>query len=218
MYKNVLFDLDGTLMNTFSGIYNSFEYAFKNLDLVFPGASFVKETIGIPLTSVFENQLGFTQETSTKAIWLFRDYYGKKGKFETCVYNGIQETLDLLKEKEYLLGIATLKREQYAREMICHQNWSSYFSTIHGMDEKFLDSKVNLIRKCMMDLDARKEDTILVGDGVSDLLGAKEIGIDFMAAIYGFGLSLNSLKNFSEKDISYIAHTGDEIGKILTTK
>lgn len=217
MYKNVIFDFDGTLMNTFAGIYNSFEYALKSMGQTFPGVSFVKESIGVPLTYAFENQLGFSKATSEEAVRLFRDFYEKKGKLEAYAYDGIKETLDLLRRKKCLLGIATLKREKYAKEMIQQQNWSHYFATIHGMDEEFVDSKESLIRKCMVDLNAYEDDTILVGDGISDFLGAKNVGIAFMAVTYGFGLYKDTVNAYTKKDILYIAHTGYEIGRILDT-
>lgn len=215
MYKNVIFDFDGTLMNTFPGIYNSFEYAFANMGLLFPGKDFVKKTIGISLERVFENQLGFNKKESNRAIQLFRDYYEKKGKYEASLYEGIPETLNLLIRKKYPLGIATLKREKYAKEMLQFQKCAHYFTVIHGMDERFSSSKESLIQKCLVDLNADKKDTILIGDGMSDFLAARNIGIGFMAVTYGFGLCNEILDALDPKDISYIAHTGYEIGELL---
>lgn len=218
MYKYIIFDLDGTLLNTSLGIYNSFKYTFLNMKMPFPGMNFVQNTIGIPLKNVFEEQLGFDKNTCKEAILLFRSYYERYGKLEMYSYTGIQETLRLLTHKKCLLGIATLKKELFAKEMIQFQKWSHFFVTIHGMDDDFEESKTSLIQKCMLDLKALKKDTIMVGDGISDFLGAKEAGIDFMGVTYGFGFREDNIDDLTKGNILYVAHTGTEIGKIITSK
>ena len=59
MHKCILFDMDGTLVNTYEGIFNSYKYAFEKMNLDFPGQKFVGKVIGAPLLSVFKELYGF---------------------------------------------------------------------------------------------------------------------------------------------------------------
>ena len=99
--------MDGTLVNTYPGIYNSYQYAFQKMNLSFPGEKFVGKAIGAPLLSVFRETCGLTEEQAAEAVKFYREYYASKGKSEADVYDGISENLKALKENHILLGVAT---------------------------------------------------------------------------------------------------------------
>ena len=80
MYKFVLFDMDGTLVNTYQGIYHSYEYAAKKLGIEFQGEQFVGNVIGAPLMSVFTDWLLLSQEDARKGIEYYRKYLCRKRK------------------------------------------------------------------------------------------------------------------------------------------
>lgn len=211
MYKCILFDMDGTLVNTYEGIFNSYKYAFEKMNLDFPGQKFVGKVIGAPLLSVFKETLGLSDEKALEAVEHYRKYYSEFGKDELVVYDGIRESLSMLKQKECFLGIATLKREIFAKEILKNQELEQYFDIVCGIDENDKLTKCDLLKKCMIQLNCKPAETILVGDSEYDAEGAEEAAIDFMAVLYGFGFQTEeSLKRYKLK---FIAKKGEEIAK-----
>lgn len=189
MYKCIVFDMDGTLVNSYQGIYQAYKAAFERMGRKWKGDSFVRRAIGAPLPFVFGQLCGMRQEEVLRAIGYYRAYYGEKGWRELQVYPGIKETLQELRRRNYFLGIATLKKEKFAEEILKEQGIFSYFDVVCGMDEQDRFAKSDLIRRCMEKAGAQPGETILIGDSEFDAQGAKQAGVDFLAVTYGFGFS-----------------------------
>ena len=187
MYKCILFDMDGTLVNSYAGIYHAYRYAFEALGLPFGGEAFVRRAIGAPLPQVFSQLAGVQPDTVPQAVELYRDYYARRGKHEVEVYSGMAQTLRQLKEAGSFLGVATLKKEDFAREMLESCGILRCFDTVCGMDAADSLTKADLLRRGMQCAGAAPEDTVLVGDSEFDIAGAKKAGVDFLAVTYGFG-------------------------------
>jgi len=209
MYSCVLFDMDGTLVDTYQGIYNAYEYALDKMEMEFGGSEFVDRAIGSPLLKVFKEHLSLASKDALKAVEYYRGYYAERGIKEACIYEGMRETLQALKNNNILLGVATLKRETFAKEILKDLNIEEFFDVIYGIDENDTLSKADLLEKCVKTLEVSKENTILVGDSNFDAEGAKKAGIDFMAVLYGYGFKeKNSLQNMGDalvaQDVSEI--------------
>ena len=211
MYQCVLFDLDGTLVNTYLGIYNSYKYAFEKMKLPFPRATFVGEAIGAPLLSVFRDRVPLSEEQAVKAVDYYREYYARKGKLEAEVYPGMKETLKKIKGKGLSIGVATLKRENFAKDMLTELGISRYFDVIYGIDDRDQLTKAELLKKCMNYLNVKEQETVLVGDSSYDFEGANEVGIDFIAVTYGFGYS-----NENRPEVKKTNHVADSAQDILS--
>lgn len=192
MYKCVLFDMDGTLADTYKGIYHSYRYAFSCLGKAFGGASFVKNAIGMPLPDAFRRLAGTGEQETALGVFKYREYYAKKGKDMTDAYPGIRDCLERLREEGFFLCVATLKKEDFAVEILKNLKLLHYFDLVCGMDERDSLRKRDLIWKCMEHFHSMFRETILVGDSPFDLDEAEKAGIDFLGVTYGFG--------FQEKD------------------
>lgn len=193
MKKCVLFDLDGTLINSYRGIYNSYKYSCDKLNIAFPGDLFINKVIGAPLFEVFNLKFNLSKEVTKEAIKFYREYYSKIGKNEVEIYSGVNETLKLLKDRGYLLGVATLKKETFAIDILKKLNIIDFFDIVCGMDNEDTVTKAILLSNCMNKLNINNDDVVLIGDSEYDLKGAEEVNIDFIAALYGFG--------FNEKNV-----------------
>ena len=214
MYKCILFDMDGTLVNSYEGIYNSYEYAFKKMNIEFKGKEFVENAIGAPLILTLENLCNMKKDEILKAVEYYRNYYNEKGKSQVKAYNGIKETLEKLKNNGYLLGVATLKRENFAKEILKNLNLLSNFDIVCGMDEKDSLTKADIIKNCISELNIKKEEAILVGDSEFDLKGAKEAGVDFLALTYGFGF--RDREKLNKFNIEIFAENAYEISEKIS--
>ncbi|MGI6011843.1 MAG: HAD family hydrolase [Ruminococcus sp.] len=209
MYKCILFDLDGTLVNSFEGICHAYEMAFQKIKKPFPGKDFVRKAIGAPLPFAFRHLAGVAEEEIVQAVACYREYYHAEGIREAFVYEGVQKVLAELKARGCFLGTATLKKEEFARKMLQQLGLLSYFSAVCGTDEKDSATKAELILRAMKLAQADRRNTILVGDTPYDERGAGEAGVDFLAVTYGFGFCGSKPQEISRA--VYVAQKASEI-------
>ena len=186
-YECVLFDLDGTLANTYQGIFNSYKYAAEQMNLPLPTDKLVNEAIGAKLTEVFRDKFGLDDNKVDEATAHYRKRYADKGIYEAFPYPQMEDTLRKLKERGVKIGVATLKKDEFAKHMLEHLNLSHYFDVIVGMDTNDKLTKAGIIQKVVSILGQKAERTVMVGDSFYDALGAEEAGVDFIGVTYGFG-------------------------------
>lgn len=191
-YKCVIFDLDGTLANTYLGIFNSYKYACEKLNIPSPTDTVVGEAIGAPLLEVFEKRFVLDKATAMEGTRYYREYYAENGINEADAYEGTGKTLSALKNSGYLLGVATLKKEEFAVKILENLRLAHYFDIIVGMNEGDSLTKAQMIEKVISSLSCCKENTVLVGDSSYDAIGAKEAGVEFIAVTYGFGFTTDT--------------------------
>lgn len=198
-YELVLFDLDGTLLDTSRGIFNSVRYAESQMGLPPIPDERLKEFVGPPPKSMYSRIYGLDEDQALLAAQKHREYGRTRAIYEAEVYPGIRELLAQLKAKRYKLAVATLKAESIARTILEYYGIAGYFDTIVGMDPAETLTK-------RMTIDLAKERTgstshaILVGDSIYDYDGAMEAGIDFLGVLYGFGFTKGTAYPFCAVD------------------
>ena len=173
----ILFDLDGTLINTNQIIIDSFKYTFKTH---FPNLSIPEEDIltfiGPTLNDTFAS---FTNDPFTiqEMIESFREYYVKNefGKFE--IYPGVIETIKELHKRGYKLGIVTSKFKESAWPSFTHYGLEEYFNVFIALDH-VVNPKPNRepIDKALSGF-PKYNSAIMVGDIIGDILAAQNAGI-----------------------------------------
>ena len=214
MYKYILFDLDGTLTDPGLGITNAVMYALKKFNIEVPERSQLYKFIGPPLLESFEKFYGMSSEESQLALQYYREYFKPYGLYENTVYDGIKELLAELKAQGKKLVLATSKPEPFAIEILRHFKLDKYFDFIAGatMDEKRVrkaDVIAYALENCgITDLSS----AIMIGDREHDVLGAKEVGLESIGVLYGYG-------DMSELEIAgatYIAEKPKDILKIIS--
>ncbi len=188
MYKLVIFDLDGTLADTSEGIYQSHRHALEAM-----GRSLQEDmlngVIGGELLVIYRDRFGFNEGEAREAVRIYREWYQQHGIFQATLYAGMKETLIDLKNRGCRLAVATLKREDFAKQMLERMGVAECFDWIYGMDIGDTLNKQLLLMKCMAAADVTAKETVLVGDSENDAKGAKACEMDFIAVTYGFGFS-----------------------------
>lgn len=134
MYKYLLFDLDGTLTDSQEGITKSVSYALINLGVKDLPDDIKLRFIGPPLKDSFQKYCGFDEETTKKAIALYRERYSTVGKFENRPYDGIPNLLKELKEAGRVLVIASSKPTGFVEDILEKFEIKDYFDIISGAD------------------------------------------------------------------------------------
>ena len=126
-YRNVIFDLDGTLTDSGEGIKNSAKYAFEQLGLPAPEENELRKMVGPPLSVGFST-LGVPEAQIDEAVRLYRARYNEGGgKYENRVYDGIEDCLKALKAAGLRLFVGTSKPESLAKEILSDFHLAPYF-------------------------------------------------------------------------------------------
>ena len=188
MIEHIFFDLDGTVVNSQEGVINSVVYSLKKLGKQVLSKEILKKFIGPPLVDSYMNYCGLDRETALKAIEVYRENYREKGLFEYSLYDGVVELIGLFKAEGKKVYIATSKPEIFALKILSDAGIDAMFDGIFGAT---LDSsrvkKADVLSYAISSIcieDISK--TILIGDTVFDVFGAKEKGIKSLAVTYGY--------------------------------
>lgn len=195
-FRNVIFDLDGTLLDTTEGVTKSVTYAARELGYPQAPREELLKFIGPPIQQSFMSYYGADEKQAQKAADIFREYYKTKALLKAVPYAGIYELCKMLKHREIRMAVATYKREDYARILLKHYHFDAYCDPMYGADNQNKLKKEDIVERCMKDMKGTKEDTLLIGDTKGDAAAAEKTGISFLGVTYGFGFQ--TLKDVNE--------------------
>lgn len=189
--KAILFDLDGTIINSEEGITKCVQYALRAKGIEEPDLKKLLCFIGPPLEPSFREHYGMTEEDAWESVVKYRERFDVKGIFECCLYDGVREAIITLKNKGYVLALASSKPETACRRIIEHFGLTPYFDEIVGAT---LDGSIGTKEEVLEELGRRmahmqiaKDEMCLIGDTKYDAAGAKLFGIRCIGVSYGFG-------------------------------
>ena len=189
-YDAVVFDLDGTLLDTSEGIGRSVAYVIKTMKYPEVSDEVMRTFIGPPIQRSFARVFGLDQDEANAAADMFRARYKESDILLARPYDGIFDTIRSLSKAGVRSAVATYKRQDYAEKILVHFGFDKVCDVICGSDlEGKLTKKdiiVNAIRKLGV---SDKSRAVMVGDSDNDAIGAAECGVDFIAATYGFGFA-----------------------------
>lgn len=210
--KAVLFDFDGTLMDSSEGIFKSLVYAFEADGKPVPDEATLRKFIGPPIYDSFKNLFGYKDEKIDWMIAKYRERYRAIGYREVEVYAGIPALLQRLHQNGIKIATASSKPRVFVEKILEEQNLLSYFSYIGGTEfDNISSDKTKIIENAMRALGVSPAETLMVGDRLYDICGAKGAGVPCIAVLYGFG----SREEFLEYGADYIVGTAKEIETLI---
>jgi len=171
----ILFDLDGTLIDSTEAILEGFRVVFEGNGMSAPEDKEVKKLIGLPLDVMF-SKLGIKD-----GVWGFvnayKEHYRKISKEKTILLPNAKEAV---KEAASFakLGIVTTKTGVYSRELLEHFGVMDYFEVLIGREDvEHPKPHPEPVLKALHQMNANKEAAWMVGDTCLDMVSAKEAGI-----------------------------------------
>ena len=186
MLKYILFDLDGTLTDPKEGITKCVQYALEHFGIVRSCDELV-EFIGPPLKEHFMEYANFSEEEGEKAVEYYRERYAPTGIFENGIYDGVLKMLSTLKDKGYILAVATSKPSIFAKKICDKYGISEHITYLSGSELDGTNTeKASVIKNAMDYLGASPDNTIMIGDRIYDLEGALINGIPAIGVSYGY--------------------------------
>lgn len=187
-YKYVLFDLDGTILDTTEGILNAIDYTINNCGFKKLSDEHKLTFIGPPIQDSFEKTYGLSKEEAMRVATIFRNRYKDYELYKAKLYKGILELMMDLKKSGSHVGIATYKREDYTLDLVKHFEIDKYCDVIHGSDFAGKMSKADVVSLVLKELNVNNlSDAVMIGDSMNDYVGAIKNALDFIGVTYGFG-------------------------------
>ncbi len=196
--KMIIFDMDGTLINSGLAIANTVNYVRENLGLNPMEKAYILENINdidINSAEFFYNSSTFTPKITS----LFEDFYSKNCLVDLTLYDGVKELLDDLKG-DFKFSIATNANSNYAKKMLNHLEIDRYFSSILGYND-VAKPKPNpdMVNRILDIHNIKKENAKVVGDSIKDTKAAFNAGVDGVLVNWGFSnYKDNALNSFDE--------------------
>ena len=214
--ETVIFDLDGTLLDTTEGVLESAIFAVHKMGYSELPYNTMLEFVGPPIQNSFIQHYGCTKDEAQIAANIFRDYYMSYALLKAQPYDGIYEVCEQLHRIGKKMAVATYKREDYAITLLKHFGFDKYFDVMHGADNDNRLTKTDIVNLCLDETYSKPQNSVLVGDTQHDAEGAKRSNIQFIAVTYGFGFkSVEQTKMY----LCYgVASVPKEISKIILGK
>ncbi len=188
-YQHILFDLDGTLIDSAPAILASFREAFAQTGIA-PVRSIDESVIGPPLTETLQLLSGSTDPAAIGRLTeAFKASYDSEGYKATAAYDGVGDLLAELAGAGLRLSIATNKRIHPTRLILEHLGWRDHFSHIYALDlfTPRLPDKAAMIARLLADQGIAKDAAIYIGDRSEDGESADANGLPFIAVTWGYG-------------------------------
>ncbi|MHB1686940.1 MAG: HAD family hydrolase [Ignavibacteriaceae bacterium] len=186
MIKNITFDLDGTLIDSFKTIYKTTEKVLDQLGISKPldEREFYKR-IGHHFIDIF-NELEIHVKNFDEFIDIYKKYYFDYIG-ESIVYGSLVDVLEFLKREEIAISLLTTKGQDQADKIIDHFNLRKYFSLVMGRRENIANkpSPEPLLIICK-ELKVIPEETLMVGDTELDIQCGKNAGTKTCGCTYGY--------------------------------
>lgn len=212
MYNTVMFDLDGTLTESAQGIITSATIALEHFGIKVEDKSKLTFFVGPPLYETFTERYNMSSDDAHEAIRVFREFYDTEGLFINSVYDGIPELLENIKSTGRKVCVATSKPEITAKRVIEHFDLMKYFDIVAGasVDSSRISKAgvIDYLIKQFPEADRDLSRIVMVGDRRHDVAGAKEIGVDCIGVLYGYGdreeLEMAGAKYIAEKPMDVL--------------
>lgn len=214
-YDYVIFDFDGTVVDTGEGILKSLQFAFLDQGDPVPDLKDLRKFIGPPIYYSFTHFYGVPESRADDYIKSYRARYREKGIYECALYPGMLATLEALRANGVKLGIASSKPQTLIYDVMGYLGITDLFDAVTGtaFDDSRHASKTDLIESSMEKLGAAdKRRVLMVGDRLYDLDGATGAGVDSCGVLFGYG----SEEEFRAHNATHIiAAAGDLLPLVL---
>jgi phosphoglycolate phosphatase len=190
-YTTVLWDLDGTILNSGPGVYDSFRKTFDAIGYPQPTDALLRTFIGPPLRDTFKDILGFTPEETQHALEVYRDFYLDGGALNAELYEGVVPVIAAAKAAGITNSLATSKAITGVTVVGEHYDFLKHFDFLGTADVSANRlNKTDVITYALDGLRALGADlsrVVLIGDRIHDIEGARHHGIEVALVTWGYG-------------------------------
>jgi phosphoglycolate phosphatase len=195
--SHIIFDLDGTLIDSAPSILGAFKHVLKQFSYT-PIRPLNSELIGPPLRQTLQAVSGESDpEKLTILVNAFKSSYDNEGYALSTSYAGIPEMLESLALTGKSLHLATNKRFIPTKRILQFFDWEKYFQTVYAIDKTTpaYSNKAHMIESMISDQGLQPKNCVYIGDRLEDGNAAKSNGLPFIYVSWGYGLMDDQIKN-----------------------
>lgn len=206
----VVFDIDGTLLDSAEGILDGFEVALVAGGVPVPERASLRVHLGPPLRDIL-TMSGVAPDRVAGAVQAYHDFYHRDGLRRATPYPGIKALLQRLRAGGVVLGTASAKRVDTARAIIAEHGLARYFTVVGGTDDHRV-TKAQTLAGVLTELAADPMTTIMVGDRRHDVEGAHACGVSAVGALWGYGVADELARAGADSLVADAAELGRLLG------
>ena len=212
-YKTLIFDLDGTLLNTLIDLASSVNYAMRECGFNERTTDEIRRFIGNGVAVLIQRSVpdGISEEEYKKALDIFKTHYKENSRKNTAPYDGICDLLRKLKEAGYNLAIVSNKVD-FAVKDLRDEFFNGLIDVAIGdSDATRTKPEPDMVYKAIEELGVDKESCIYIGDTDVDIETARNSGMDCISVSWGFRLR----SELEECGATMIADCAEDILKFV---
>lgn len=186
MTTNIIFDLDGTLVDSKRDIAAAQHWVLEQLGVHSHVPEDIYPLIGKPLTQIFATLLPPSlHHRIAEAAELYKLRYPPRALETTTLFPGVRETLEVLRSRDINLATATTKLSAGTRRVMTHFGIDRYFAQIQGSDDMPFKPDPFIINKILTDQSWERDVTLMVGDTDNDIDAGIRAGVRTCGVTYG---------------------------------
>ncbi len=210
--NNILFDFDGTLMNTWPGIEATLSASLQALNIPVRDDAITQTLVGIPLMRVFEELLDGDPEKSGLATQKYRELFPVVGMSGARPFEGVVGMLEELTLRERVLFLVTARNEMITKQMMKDHGLTGFFTWVRGEQEgEVPDGKAHMVAEVIQRFDLDPGDCVMVGDRRYDIDAAHANGLQAVGVTYGYGTN----EELMDAGAAQLAGSIAELGEML---
>ena len=213
MYKAVIFDLDGTLLNTLEDLKNSVNYALKKNNMPERSIDEVRAFVGNGVAKLIERAVpGGTTDAARETVFAdFKAHYGVHCEDSTKPYPGITALLDELNEAGIKTAVVSNKLDSAVKKLCKKYFGDRLAAAIGDIEGRRRKPYPDAIFAAIEEIGVPAEKSVYIGDSDVDVMTAKNSGMDCIAVSWGF----RSKEVLKAAGASVIAENTDELREKL---
>lgn len=186
MLKNIIFDVDGTLLDSKRDIAGAQLWVLQQLGVQNYTEEDLYPHIGKTLQETFTLLLpDRLHPRIPEAAIMYRDYYRPRSLDTTKLFPGVKETIEILHIKKINLATATIKSSETTKKILTHFDIAEYFSQLQGTDGMPHKPNPAILNKILREQQWAANETLMVGDTERDILTGKNAGVATCGVTYG---------------------------------
>ncbi len=211
--KGIIFDLDGTLLDTLEDLTDAVNHVMKMFSLETKSIDQVRSYVGNGVVNLMEQCVpgGETHAKFTEILYAFMHYYEMNCDHKTKPYDGVLALIEKLHREGRQLGIVSNKFDSAVKELN-RQYFHSWIDFALGVSDALHRKPApDMVYACIEQMHLKPEEVVYIGDSEVDLMTAQNAGIKCISVLWGF----RSLEVLLEHGATHIVSTVDELEVVL---